>query len=131
MNDAGDSIDIDSFWEYSDPAASEGRFRAALSSAQGDERLELLTQIARTYGLRQRFDEAHEILRELEAEHTAMGSVDGYVVEEIAENLAALGNPEEAGPYFKRAFDELSKDDWFVKNEASRLEQLEARAGKG
>ena len=49
-------MDIDSFWEYSDPAASEARFRAALSSAQGDDRLELLTQIARTYSLRQRFD---------------------------------------------------------------------------
>lgn len=289
MESTGNSIDIDSFWEYTDPAASEERFRSALRSAQGDERLELLTQIARTYGLRQRFDEAHEILnevegeladagprpraryllergrtyhsggdkeraralfvdawehalpahleglavdaahmvaitysgkpdavtwnqrgldlarasedpkaqalipamlnnsawdlhdmgcfaealplfeealaewvargkhkqilvakwsvarclrslgrydkaltilRELDAEHTAMDSVDGYVFEEIAENLAALGKLDEAKPYFGRAFDELSKDDWFVKNEASRLAKLASRAGK-
>jgi tetratricopeptide (TPR) repeat protein len=60
------TIDIDSFWEYGDPAASEERFRAALGSARGDVRLELLTQIARTYSLRQRFDEAHELLDEVE-----------------------------------------------------------------
>ncbi len=282
-------IDIDSFWEYSDPATSEERFRAALNSAQGDVRLELLTQIARTCSLRQRFDEAHEILNEvekqlagagarpqvqyllergrtfnssgekdtaralflaawgqaqaarleglavdaahmvaitysgsieavdwnqrglamarvsqdvkarslipamlnnsawdlhemgsfnmalplfevaqaewiarhqpeqiriakwsvarclrslgrydealtiqhsLEAEHSAAGSVDGYVFEEIAENLFALGKTEEAKPYFEKAFDELAKDEWFVENEAVRLANLKARAGK-
>ena len=68
MKSAEDSIDIDSFWEYADPASSEWRFRARLSSAQGDERLELLTQIGRTYGLRQRIDEAHQILDQVEAE---------------------------------------------------------------
>jgi len=47
--------DIDSFWEYSDPAASEARFREALGDARGDERLELLTQVARTYSLRKDF----------------------------------------------------------------------------
>ena len=42
------------------------RFRAALDSAQGDERLELLTQIARTFSLRGQFDEAHKQLSEVE-----------------------------------------------------------------
>lgn len=288
MQVSGNSPEIDSFWEYTDPALSEERFRAALVSAQGDERLELLTQIARTYSLRKRFDEAHEVLNEvarlladagsrprirlllergrafnsagekekahalfveaweqasvasqeglavdaahmvaitqsgtpdaigwnqrglavaraskdpkarslipamlnnaawdlhdlghfdealplfeeaqaewiargkpeqiriakwavarclrslgrnqdalaiqrmLEAEHLAAGSVDGYVFEEIAENLAALGIPDEAKPYFGKAADELSKDDWFVKNEAARLAHLRSRAG--
>lgn len=59
-------MEIDSLWEYEDPQASEERFREALYSAQGDERLELLTQIARTYSLRQRFDDAHETLNEVE-----------------------------------------------------------------
>jgi tetratricopeptide (TPR) repeat protein len=288
MPASGNTIDIDSFWEYAEPAVSEARFRTALSSAQGDERLELLTQIARTYGLRQRFAEAHELLNEveqqlagagprpyvryllergrtfnssgekekarglfveaweqaqaahleglavdaahmvavtyastpeaiawnqrglvlarasqdpkaralipamlnnnawdlhdmgrfaealplfekaqaewvargqpeqirvakwaaarclrslgryddaltiqraLEAEHSARGSADGYVFEEIAENLAALGKPAEAKAYFGRAADELSKDEWFVKNEAARLANLKSRAG--
>ena len=40
---------IDSLLDYSDPAGSEARFRAALDSADDGQRLELLTQIARTY----------------------------------------------------------------------------------
>ncbi|HSN34070.1 MAG TPA: hypothetical protein VLU41_15380, partial [Ideonella sp.] len=48
-----------------DPAASEARFRAALAGAKSeDERLELRTQIARTFSLRGRFAEAE---RELDA----------------------------------------------------------------
>jgi tetratricopeptide (TPR) repeat protein len=61
------AIDIDSLWEYGDPAASEARFRAQLAAAQGDDRLELLTQIARTDSLRGRFAEAHRTLDEVEA----------------------------------------------------------------
>jgi tetratricopeptide (TPR) repeat protein len=76
-----------------------------------------------------RYDEALTIQRTLEAEHRATGSADGYVFEEIAENLAALGKLDEAKPYFGRAVAELSQDDWFVKNEATRLANLRARAG--
>ena len=287
MTDSDDRIDIEAYWEYSDPAASEERFRAALGSAQGDLRLEILTQIGRTFSLRRRFDEAHEVLNEvekqlagagalptvryllergrtfnskgekekarelfiqaweqaqraqleglavdaahmiaithsgsrdaiewnkrglvlarssrdpkakglipamlnnsawdlhqmghfdkalmlfeeaqtewvsrgnpvriqiakwsvarclrslkrydealtiqraLEAEHAAAGSVDGYVWEEMAENLEALGRLDEAKPYFGKAVDELSRDEWFVKNEAVRLAHLKSRA---
>jgi len=280
-------MDIESFWEYSDPAASEQRFRQALDSAGGDERLELLTQIARSYGLRDRFEEAHQLLDEvesqlagagprprlryllergrtcnsggdrekartlfvqawegaqsggqeglavdaahmvaithsgtpeavewnerglgiargsqdtkaralvpamlnnsawdlfdmgrfdealawfeqareewiergqprqihiarwavgrclralerpaealeiqqaLEAEDEAAGAADGFVYEEVAENLAALGRSDEARPYFAKAADELGKDEWFAKNEAARLASLRSRA---
>ena len=289
MQPPGNTIEIDSFWEYSDPGVSEERFRTALNSAQGDDRLELLTQIARTFSLRRRFDEAHEVLNEvekqmatagarprvryllergrtfnssgskgkarerfiqaweqaqaarleglavdaahmialtytgtteaidwnrrglviarmskdakarslipamlnnsawdlhdagrfsealplfeeaqaewmkrdkpeqvriakwsvarclrslgrhtealamqhaLETEHALAGSADGYVFEEIAENLEALGKINEAEPYFEKAFNELNKDEWFVKNEAIRLAKLKAHAGK-
>lgn len=282
------NIDIDAFWEYSDPAASETRFRAALDSARGDLRLELLTQIARTFSLRSRFEEAHgvlndverqltgagarpnvryllergrtfnskgekdkarelfirawdqareaqleglavdaahmvaitysgsadaidwnqrglaiargsrdpkakglipamlnnsawdlhqmerfeealslfeeaqvewtargkperiqiakwsvarcfrsleryeealEIQRALEAEHKEAGTTDGYVFEEIAENLALMGRNEEARPYFELAYLDLGKDEWFVKNEPERLANLKKRAG--
>ena len=289
MQEPENPIDIDSFWEYSAPAASEVRFREALSSTRGDERLELLTQIARTYSLRGRFDDAHELLDEVEeqlddagprprvryllergrtfnsggdketarglfveawelaaatnqdglavdaahmvaitysggpgailwnqrglemarasadpkaraltpamlnnsawdlsdmgrfgealplfeealeewtargksaqiqiakwsvgrclrslerydealttqlelkVEHEAMDTVDGYVFEEIAENLAALGKNEAARPYFSHAYDELKRDDWLAKNEAARLENLKLRASR-
>jgi tetratricopeptide (TPR) repeat protein len=288
MQTSGSASDIESFWEYTDPAASEERFRAALESAQGDFRLELLTQIARTFSLRRRFDEAHELLNEvekqlagagappnvryllergrtfnsngetekartffieaweqaqeahleglavdaahmvaitysgtgesidwnqrgltiarksqdskalamipamlnnsawdlhdmgrfnealslfkeaqavwtersrtaqirnakwavarclrsleqyedaltiqraLESEYAESGSVNGYVFEEIAENLAALGDSDEMKSYFEKAFNELSKDDWFVEHEAKRLANLKSRTG--
>lgn len=287
MQSLGDPIDIDSLWEYSDPVVSEARFRNALESVQGDARLELLTQIARTFSLRRAFAEAHAMLdevelhlataganprvryllergrtfnssgereqaqalfveaweqaqaagleglatdaahmlaityagtpeaidwnqrgiaiarashhpkaqallpamlnnsawdlhemqrfdealplfeeaatqwltrgkpeqirqahwavarclrslerydealiiqRALEAEYRALDSADGYVFEELAENLAAIGRSDEAQPYFARAFDELSKDEWFVANEGARLANLKARA---
>lgn len=281
-------MDIDTFWEYGDPAQSELRFRSALDLAQGDERLELLTQIARTFSLRERFADAHSLLDEvvpqlpaaptrahvryqlergrtfrsggeaagahtcfvaawelaqaigqvglavdaahmlalcaadtpaaiewnmrglalartsfdpkaqalipamlnntawdlhtagrfdealgmfedalvawqqrdrpdairiakwsvgrclrsleryadalaaqlaLEAECAAAGSPDGYVFEEIAENMSALGRHAAAQPYFVQAFDALSKDAWLVAHEAARLEHLRERAG--
>lgn len=280
-------LDIDSFWEYGDPALSEARFRAVLTGVQGAERLELLTQIARTVGLRGRFAEAHAVLDEvereldgagprpqiryllergrtynssgdkdtarplflqawelaqlakqvglavdaahmvaityfgtpeaitwnlrglelarpaqdtkaralipamlnntawdlheigefeqalalfkeaqaewekrgqpaqiqiarwsvarclrslkryaealtiqhaLEAEHQQAGTADGYVFEEIAENLLALGRVDEAKLYFQRAVDALCQDEWFVKNEAERLGRLQSLA---
>lgn len=288
MGISANEIDIDSFWEYSNPALSEERFRTLLPSTQGDVRLELLTQIARTFSLRQRFDEAHQVLddvekhianagkrpqvryllergrafnssgekknasalfitawekaqsaqleglavdaahmvaitfsgtpdaldwhrrglalarasdhpkakglipamlnnsawdlhemgrfddalpvfeeaqlewiargkpqqiriakwavgrclrslgryaealsiqRALEDEYGAADLANGYVYEEIAENLAALGKVEDAKPYFEKAFAELSKDEWFVNNEATRLATLKERSG--
>ena len=59
-------MDIDSLWVFSDPALSEERFRDALDSAEGSVRLELQTQIARTYSLRRNFEEADRILNEIE-----------------------------------------------------------------
>ena len=42
------AIDINALWDFSKPALSEERFRAALATAQGDDALILKTQIART-----------------------------------------------------------------------------------
>ena len=63
--------DFDALWDYGDPAATEARFRERLPAvrAGGDPRVlaELLSQIARTLGLRDRFEEAHALLDEAEA----------------------------------------------------------------
>ncbi len=75
-----------------------------------------------------RFQEALSIQRGLEAEHAQAGTKDGYVFEEIAENLAALGNAAEAAPWFRRAYGALSGDPWFVENEPERLLRLKERA---
>lgn len=59
-------MDIKASWEYGDPVGSEARFREALAGASSDEELEPLSQIARTYSLRGRFDEAHALLDQVE-----------------------------------------------------------------
>ncbi len=62
--------EIRELWNFSDPGASESAFREAMSQAEaaGDAlyALELKTQLARTMGLRQRFDEGHSLLDEIE-----------------------------------------------------------------
>ena len=60
------SATISQLWDFADPLASERRFRDAVGTAQGDLRLELETQVARTYSLRGRFQDAHKLLDEVE-----------------------------------------------------------------
>jgi tetratricopeptide (TPR) repeat protein len=73
-------------------------------------------------------DEALNIQLALLAEHEAGGTTDGYVHEEIAECLDALGRPDAARPHFGRAHELLSADPWLVDNEAARLQRLADRA---
>jgi tetratricopeptide (TPR) repeat protein len=60
------------------------------------------------------------------AAHGGAGTSDGYVQEEIAENLLLLGHPAEARPYFAEAHTMLSRDPWLVEGEPARLERLKA-----
>lgn len=60
------AIDLRPLWDFSKPAVSEERFRAALATAQGDDALILKTQIARTWGLRRDFERARQILAEVQ-----------------------------------------------------------------
>lgn len=59
------AVNVGSMWDYSKPALSEERFRAALATAQGDDAIILKTQIARSWGLRRDFAKARQILAEL------------------------------------------------------------------
>ncbi len=54
-----DQARLDELWDFSDPRASEGRFR------ESDDP-ELRTQLARALGLQGRFEEAHLVLDEAE-----------------------------------------------------------------
>ncbi|MFT6398386.1 MAG: tetratricopeptide (TPR) repeat protein [Bradymonadia bacterium] len=72
-----------------------------------------------------RLDEALTIQQELlpHPERQADSS-EGYTREEIAECLLAMGKTEDAKPFFARAHELLSQDDWLVANEAARLQRL-------
>jgi tetratricopeptide (TPR) repeat protein len=59
-----------------------------------------------------------------------LGEPDGYVNEEVAECLLALGKADEANPYFAIAYDILSKDPWHVEKEPDRIARLKRLSGK-
>ena len=65
-----DLPDFDKLWNYQDAAATETKFRELLPaterSGEGSYRAQLLTQIARTQGLQDRFDDAHATLDSVE-----------------------------------------------------------------
>jgi len=60
------AVDRAAPWDFSDPATSERRFRDAIPGATGDDALVLLTQVARTHGLRKDFERARAVLAEVE-----------------------------------------------------------------
>ena len=74
--------------------------------------------VARCLRSMKRYEEALQLQQRLEQEWQAAGSADGYVFEEIAENLEALGRFEEATAYFRRAESELGKDPQFARDES-------------
>lgn len=114
MNSA--TASIQKLWDYADPAASETRFRAALSALRGDGRgdhdlrLELLTQIARTYSLRRRFAEAHKVLDEVEPALRTAGIMPRlrYLLER-GRTFNSAGAKGQARPLFVQAW-ELGRD---------------------
>ena len=63
--------DFDKLWDYSDVPATEVKFRELLAGSSPERNLsyhiQLLTQTARTYSLRNKFAEAHELLDTAEA----------------------------------------------------------------
>jgi hypothetical protein len=85
--------------------------------------------VAKTKRYLGRTEEALNIQRALAAELDSSGAEqDGFVFEELAECLWLLGEKTEAQDYFDRAYTTLSRDPWFVANEAERLERLRRMA---
>ncbi len=70
---AAQALDLAPLWDFSQPAASEQRLRAALATAQGDAAFILRTQFARSWGLRRDFAKARALLAELQPALTGAG----------------------------------------------------------
>ena len=68
------ALDLQALWDFKRPEVSEQRFRERLATAGGDDALVLQTQIARTLGLRRRFDEARQLLMTLQPQVGAAGA---------------------------------------------------------
>ncbi len=104
-------------------------FDAALAARLRDgakaQRLrEARWSVARQLRALGRHDEALARLRELEAELSAAGETDGFVPEEIAENLLALGRTDDARPFFAQAHAQLSQINTLERPDDARLARL-------
>ncbi|MCF7827096.1 MAG: tetratricopeptide repeat protein [Candidatus Marinimicrobia bacterium] len=102
--------DFDKLWNFNEPAQTEQKFRdvLAISSAEQNPefRLELQTQIARTLGLQQKFDDAHKLLDQVELELKSEYPVARirYLLER-GRTLNSSGKADESLPLFLEAWE--------------------------
>lgn len=99
-------MDIKGLWNFADPAASEALFRERLAGAGVHDALSLQTQIARSYSLRGRFDEAHHLLDRMQSELAAAGAEPQVRwLLERGRTLRSSKQPDRAKPFFAQAVD--------------------------
>ncbi len=101
--------DFDKLWNYNEPAEMEAKFKAILLDADAQDAgyvLELKTQIARTLGLQQKFDDAHKLLDEVESELNSEYPVARirYLLER-GRTLNSSGKKEESAALFQEAWE--------------------------
>jgi tetratricopeptide (TPR) repeat protein len=119
-------------WTYHDLGEYEkalNLFRKSLAwrEERGDEEGARIARwtIARAQRSLGRAEKALEMQLAIMEEMEAAGlQEDGYVFEEIGECLLDLGRTDEARPYFRRAYELLSRDAWMAANEQERLARL-------
>ncbi|MEX2161022.1 MAG: tetratricopeptide repeat protein [Anaerolineales bacterium] len=99
--------DFNDLWDYSHPAKTEATFRAILAEAQGkrnaDYILQLKTQIARTYSLRGKFDQAHALLDEIEKTMEPGSLIEVRYLLERGRTFNSNKQPEKAVLLFSHA----------------------------
>jgi tetratricopeptide (TPR) repeat protein len=93
-------IDPRPLWDFDDPAASEQRFRAAATDAEGPARAAWLTQVARALGLQKQYDEGHAVLDSVVGDDPEVAT---RVSLERGRLFRSAGDTEAAGPQFEAA----------------------------
>lgn len=102
MADSLTQARLDELWNFGDAVESEQRFRDELGTAAPDSQLaaELATQLARSLGLQERYDEADAVL-------DSIARADGVVIARILLERGRLrnssGHPDVAVPLFEEA----------------------------
>ena len=101
---------FDALWNYGEPSGTESKFRALLPQARASGNIEylaeLLTQIARTQGLQQKYTDAHATLNEVEDLLTA-GTHTARVrsLLERGRTWNSSGSPDKSLPLFEKALE--------------------------
>ena len=118
-------------WSYHDMGDFEsalGIFQKAesyFSEVRREDRLRIAKwTVARCLRSMSHIEEALSKQLALKAEFDSIGGSDGYVDEEIGECLLLLKRENEAKPYFAKAYELLSQDDWMMENEAERMKRM-------
>ncbi|MCH7945285.1 MAG: tetratricopeptide repeat-containing protein [Armatimonadetes bacterium] len=112
--------EIDNLWNFADPEGTEAKFRQALEEVSPQDeahRAELLTQISRTYSLRNMFDEAHAQLDEVAEMLPRVGDyVETRYLLERGRTFNSSEQKEKAKQLFLRAVDtgKVAGDDYLV-----------------
>jgi tetratricopeptide (TPR) repeat protein len=108
--------------------ARAGKYREALGAFRklGDDPYALKDQ-SRMHRAMGRPGEALAIIEPVVQKQS---KPDGWLNEEYAECLLALGREPEATPHFRVAYDLLKDDRWVLKNEPAKLERLRRLAGE-
>ena len=103
-------------WNYREPAETEAKFRellpGAIASPDPSYYGELLTQIARTQGLQQKFDEAHKTLDLAEEHLEKHPKIQVRYCLERGRVLNSSGMADDAVPFFKRGYKEAEKHEF-------------------
>lgn len=111
---------------YDEALAIFKRTEAFFEEAKRPDRLRIARySVGKTLRALGQIDCALTIQLELHEDAKTRNEPDGYVCEEIAECLLAQGKLEESKPYFARAYELLSKDEWLKRDEPVRLERLQ------
>ena len=98
--------DIASLWNFQAPDASEAAFRAVLDAHQDADPVylaEVRTQVARTFSLRARFDEAHALLDDVESTLIAGTRAELRYLLERGRTFNSAKRKAEATECFERA----------------------------
>jgi len=109
-------IDPRPLWDFSDPAGSEGRFRAAAQGRPSPEAEAWATQVARALGLQERYDEGHNVLDGIDSDDA---EVRCRVALERGRLWRSAGDADAARPFFEAAVelapaDSLQIDAWHM-----------------
>ena len=111
-------------WNFRDLDATEARFRALLG---GDDRAEVLTQLARVEGLRGDFPAGERLLAEAEERRDERSALAARVALERGRLLRSAGDPRAALPLFERAFEiALAAGEAFIAVDAAHMAALAA-----
>lgn len=108
MDQEMNKTDIQSLWDYNDPASSEVKLRAVLDSQYSNKsfQAELLTQIARAQGLQRKFDDAHATLDQAEVLiEDEMHKSQARLLLERGRTFNSSGKKDQARPLFIEAWE--------------------------